>query len=43
MIAGPEVSHLVAQYETKCGTKAGVEHIIVSFVIRRKNEHKNVP
>ena len=27
MIAGPEVSHLVAQYEAECGTKTGTEHI----------------
>ncbi|KAJ8358245.1 hypothetical protein AAFF_G00020150 [Aldrovandia affinis] len=26
MIAGPEVSHLVAQYEAACGTKEGTEH-----------------
>ena len=25
MIAGPEVSHLVAQYEAECGTKAGTD------------------
>ena len=27
MIAGPEVSHLVAQYEAECGTKTGTKHI----------------
>jgi len=26
MIAGPQVSHLVAQYEAACGTKEGTEH-----------------
>ncbi|KAK3881246.1 hypothetical protein Pcinc_014328 [Petrolisthes cinctipes] len=26
MIAGPEVTHLVAQYEAACGTKEGTEH-----------------
>ena len=27
MIASPEVSHLVAQYEIECGTKGGIEQI----------------
>ena len=26
-VAGPKVSHLVAQYETECGTNAGTEQI----------------
>ena len=26
MIAGPQVSHLVTQYEAACGTKEGTEH-----------------
>ena len=26
MIAGPEVSYLIAQYEAACGTKEGTEH-----------------
>ena len=26
-VAGPKVSHLVAQYDTKCGNKEGTEQI----------------
>ena len=39
-VAGPEVNHLVAQYETEFGTKAGSEQISHR---EEQKEHKNRP